>query len=349
LTAANAAAQAALIETGFGISTNGIMARTGSGVATTRHIVGGPEIAVANGDGVSGNPTLSVNNDSITTNKVDSAFRALLGGCVGGISRIRVTDGTTDADGITNILFNPAGGSGFAITVTDMGTRADVDFEWLSPGFGINGTFPTYGTDRWNINSTTPSAPSQTTVTRPVSSSTNVVMVVDVAPTLAGISRQTWSNSTAYVLVASGTFNTTNMPYNGAMLQGVVGGTIKNNSGANTTIRPVFMVGSTTNYLSNGHLNLADSATTRAWRFDFEFYRASSTLIGGGFNHTVSGASAPTIGTGSLSSTPTVTQRNALFADVACDISTNTTWAFYLSVDVANTTNIVSVTYGGMK
>lgn len=208
----------------------------------------------------------------------------------------------------------------------------------------INGT-----TNNWNFNNTTPAAPAQTTLARAQTSTTNVSYVVDIAPTLAGISRQTWSNSTAYVLVASGTFNTTNMPYDGAMLQGVVGGTIKNNSGANTTIRPVFMVGSTTNYLSNGHLNLADSATTRAWRFDFEFYRASSTLIGGGFNHAVTAATAPTIGTGSLSATPTVTQRNALFADVACDISTNTTWAFYLSVDVANTTNIVSVTYGGLK
>lgn len=115
-----------------------------------------------------------MNNDSITTNKVDSAFRALLGGGVGGISGIRVTDGTTDADGITNILFNPAGGSGFAITVTDMGTRADVDFEWLSPGFGINGTFPTYGTDRWNINDSTPAAPSVGVNVKWQTTSTNV-------------------------------------------------------------------------------------------------------------------------------------------------------------------------------
>lgn len=157
------------------LASNGILARTASGAVSSRHIVGGTQISVADGDGVGGNPTLGINNDSITTNQVDSAFRALLGGSGGGgISGIRVSDGTTDADGITNILFNPAGGSGFAITVTDMGTRADVDFEWLSPGFGINGTFPTYGTDRWNINDSTPAAPSVGVNVKWQTTSTNV-------------------------------------------------------------------------------------------------------------------------------------------------------------------------------
>lgn len=43
-----------------GLSTSGLVARTGSGTATTRTITGDSEISVANGDGVSGNPTLSI-------------------------------------------------------------------------------------------------------------------------------------------------------------------------------------------------------------------------------------------------------------------------------------------------
>lgn len=43
-----------------GLSTTGLIARTGSGTAATRAITGDSEIAVVNGDGVSGNPTLSI-------------------------------------------------------------------------------------------------------------------------------------------------------------------------------------------------------------------------------------------------------------------------------------------------
>ena len=41
-----------------GLSTNGLVARTGTGTAATRSISGtANQIAVANGDGVAGNPT----------------------------------------------------------------------------------------------------------------------------------------------------------------------------------------------------------------------------------------------------------------------------------------------------
>ncbi len=42
-----------------GISSNGIVSRTGSGTAVSRTITGGPGISVSNGDGVSGNPTIN--------------------------------------------------------------------------------------------------------------------------------------------------------------------------------------------------------------------------------------------------------------------------------------------------
>ena len=56
---------------GTGISdpgVNGVMARTGPGLSTARTITAGPGITVINGDGVSGNPTVSINTNVGLTN-----------------------------------------------------------------------------------------------------------------------------------------------------------------------------------------------------------------------------------------------------------------------------------------
>ncbi len=45
-----------------GLSTNGMIARTGSGTASVRTITAGAGISVANGDGVAGNPTITSTN-----------------------------------------------------------------------------------------------------------------------------------------------------------------------------------------------------------------------------------------------------------------------------------------------
>jgi hypothetical protein len=45
-----------------GLSTNGMIARTGAGTASVRTITAGAGISVANGDGVAGNPTISTTN-----------------------------------------------------------------------------------------------------------------------------------------------------------------------------------------------------------------------------------------------------------------------------------------------
>jgi hypothetical protein len=46
-----------------GLATTGIIARTGAGTASTRTITGGTGLTVTNGDGVSGNPTLALDQD----------------------------------------------------------------------------------------------------------------------------------------------------------------------------------------------------------------------------------------------------------------------------------------------
>lgn len=49
-----------------GISTNGLIARTGSGTAAARTLTAGSGIAVTNGDGASGNPTVAVDSTVVT-------------------------------------------------------------------------------------------------------------------------------------------------------------------------------------------------------------------------------------------------------------------------------------------
>lgn len=48
------------------LSTNGILAKTGAGTATTRSVVQSTGIVVTNGDGVSGNPTISIDSTVVT-------------------------------------------------------------------------------------------------------------------------------------------------------------------------------------------------------------------------------------------------------------------------------------------
>jgi hypothetical protein len=79
-------------------STNGIAVATSSNNIASRHIVGSAQIAVADADGQSGNPTLSLIDGSITTNKVDATFHALLGGSSGSstnLDNLTVTNATT--------------------------------------------------------------------------------------------------------------------------------------------------------------------------------------------------------------------------------------------------------------
>jgi len=55
------------------ISTNGIISRTGAGTVSTRTITGSAAITVTNGDGVGGNPTITLANTAVTAKSYTSA------------------------------------------------------------------------------------------------------------------------------------------------------------------------------------------------------------------------------------------------------------------------------------
>lgn len=56
-----------------GLAGTGLIARTGTGTATTRTITPGTGISVSNGDGVSGNPTVAISNTGVTANTYQNA------------------------------------------------------------------------------------------------------------------------------------------------------------------------------------------------------------------------------------------------------------------------------------
>ena len=56
-----------------GLSTTGLVARTGAGTASTRTITGGTGMSIANGDGVSGNPTVTLADTAVAPSTYTSA------------------------------------------------------------------------------------------------------------------------------------------------------------------------------------------------------------------------------------------------------------------------------------
>lgn len=96
-----------------GLSTTGIVARTGSGTAAARTITGSSSITVTNGDGVSGNPTLSIPAGGVGATEL--AATAVTAGSYGSASLVpsftvdadgRITAASTNAiaDSVTNLI-----------------------------------------------------------------------------------------------------------------------------------------------------------------------------------------------------------------------------------------------------
>jgi hypothetical protein len=84
-----------------GLSTSGVVVRTGAGTATTRTITAGAGISIANGDGVSGNPTITA-----------TASAPAWGGITGTLSA------QTDLQSALNAKANLTGGNAFSGTQT---------------------------------------------------------------------------------------------------------------------------------------------------------------------------------------------------------------------------------------
>jgi hypothetical protein len=79
-----------------GLATNGVIARTGTNTVAARTLTAGTGISITNGDGVSGNPTISATAAAPTTAEVLTATAGLSAGAVGTHALARRTSGTAD-------------------------------------------------------------------------------------------------------------------------------------------------------------------------------------------------------------------------------------------------------------
>ena len=105
-----------------GLSTTGLVARTGTGTSATRTITGtANQITVTNGDGVAGNPTLSLPQD-IATSSTPQFAKIGVGGAADATIPVRIYTSGGNADAIS-VLSTAASGSGssahFRLAVDD--------------------------------------------------------------------------------------------------------------------------------------------------------------------------------------------------------------------------------------
>ena len=81
-----------------GITTTGILTRTGSGTATTRTLTGSSTITVTNGNGVSGNPTFAVDQSGLSLGSIGGTLPVNRGGTGSTViqpaGRVMYSDGT---------------------------------------------------------------------------------------------------------------------------------------------------------------------------------------------------------------------------------------------------------------
>lgn len=143
-----------------GISTTGLIVRTGAGTALTRSIaVGSSKLSLSNADGISGNPTLDVTEANLTLNNISGTLSVAKGG-TGQTSYINgeLLIGNTTGNTLTKATLTQGTGISISngtgsITITNSAPDQTVS---LTSGVGLNATTGTYPS--FSISMGTPSS-----------------------------------------------------------------------------------------------------------------------------------------------------------------------------------------------
>jgi hypothetical protein len=112
------------------LNTTGILARTGTGTYATRSLAAGTGITITNGNGVSGNPSISLSNTTVTSGTYASPS-SLTVNAQGQITSI--TEGSAPITSLT--LTGAVTGSGSSSIATTLGSiqnlaASNIDFNW---------------------------------------------------------------------------------------------------------------------------------------------------------------------------------------------------------------------------
>ena len=209
-----------------GLTTTGIIIRSGAGTAVTRSVaVSGTGLSVTNADGISGNPTITSN---ATNNNAANAIVA------------RDASGNFTAGTITAAL------SGNASTATKLATARNINGVAFDGTADINIT-PVYATSNQNGNATQTAFPANSNRT------VNDIFVIVNGLVLAPTAEYTYTNSTTKVStggIGSNTFITV------ASTTGLVPGMAVSGSGIGTNAVITTIVGTQVN------LSVANTAST---------------------------------------------------------------------------------------
>lgn len=117
------------------LGANGLVTRTASGTYTNRSIAGTAAngISVSNGDGVSGNPTISVDLSSVTEEESPTSGHYVLGVTGDGIRKFDVDN--LAGSGEANTASNVGGATG---EIFKQKTSVDLEFKTIAQGSGIS-------------------------------------------------------------------------------------------------------------------------------------------------------------------------------------------------------------------
>jgi hypothetical protein len=225
----------------------------------------------------------------------DAAWAVASGGG-GGIAGIRAWNDYGTIDGVTNLFVGAALGSGLDVVLSDSTPDAVFEIDNVAPGFLVNGSGPANGLARWNLNSTTPAAPTGFRNFGISANSTNVV-ITNAAPYFISVTQVGTNNSSSEFIFWT---NSAAIPIN--FLRDGGRATVRaktmsvNNTGANRVLTHKLYVGATPTVFTITDNNQGATSSARENDIEFTILRSGTNLFVKGLNRVDTAPGTPQSG-----------------------------------------------------